>query len=275
MKDNITFSWDIQYTCNYRCPYCWWHDRWQELAKLNRYLSVEEHVKYWANIYNKYGPVHIEVLGGEPFIYPNFKELIKELSKMHTLGITTNLSTNIEDFAMQIDSSRVKINPSFHPVFSSFDTFIKKIKFLKEKGFTSNVSYLAYPPQIRLIDYYRHKFDREGIPLAIMTFWGKYNGRDYPDGYTEGERNIIKDCLAERAGEKFQIIPKRDFKGKLCHAGQNYAVIQADGTVIRCGGSALNEVIGNFFDENFKLLEGPSPCNSEFCRCNEWAFLLE
>ena len=277
MKEDckVNFSWDIIYACNYRCPYCWWHGRWQALSQLNRYLSVEEWVKFWRNIYNRYGSVHIEVLGGEPFIYPHFIELSKELSQMHTLNITTNLSIDIRDFAQQLDPDMIKVIPTFHPLFSHLDTFIQKARILKEKGFIDNVLYLAYPPQIKFIDFYRRKFEAESLIFSVLTFWGKYNGIDYPSGYTDEEKFLIAGCLGDRAGEKFQVAPKRDLKGRLCHAGHSYAVIQGDGKVIRCGGSDLNEVIGNFFDENFKLLDKALPCNAEFCKCNEWAFLIE
>ena len=50
------------------------------------------------SIYDKYGSMHIEITGGEPFIYDNFIYLVKEISQRHTIRITTNLSLNIEEF---------------------------------------------------------------------------------------------------------------------------------------------------------------------------------
>ena len=273
LNNQISFSWDLHYACNYRCPYCWWDGKWQELAKLNRYLSVKEWVKYWGNIYSRYGRVAIEILGGEPSIYPNFAELIKEVSSMHSIRITTNLSADVEYFINQIDSSKVKVSPTFHPLFADFDSFVKKAQLLKENGFTDNINYLAYPPQIKQIPYYKKRFNQKGLSVSVMTFWGKYRGVTYPNGYTEEERGVISAHLGKRAGEEFQLTPKKMPKARLCRAGQRYAVIQADGNVIRCGGSDLNETIGNFFDENFKLLDHPLPCKAEYCKCNEWAFL--
>jgi len=273
--NNISFSWDLHYKCNYRCPYCWWHGRWQNSFKLSRVLPVNELMHYWTKVYEKYGPVHIELLGGEPFIYPHFKELIIELSKLHTLGITTNLSVDLDDCINSLDFNRVKIIPTFHPTFADFEKFIKKAKLLKEKAFSTNVYYLAYPPQIKFINFYREKFSKENVELKVMTFWGNYNGIDYPAGYNPQELAAIETSLAKRSGESYQLSPKNDFKGKFCNAGRYYGVIHSDGTVIRCGGSDLNEVIGNFFDDHFKLLDEPLPCRAEHCKCNEWAFLLD
>jgi len=274
-RKGISFSWDLHYRCNYRCPYCWWHGRWQELAGCHRNLSTNEWLGYWKNIYDKYGAAQIEVVGGEPFIYPDFVNLIEKLSAMHTIRITTNLSTNIDAFLEMINPSRVKINPTFHPTFSDFNTFIKKCIALRDKGFTENVNYLAYPPQIKFIPGYKAKFNRESLALTVMTFWGEYNGKDYPASYTEEEKEIISIALGKRNNQEFQLVPKKMVKGKSCAAGYRYAVIQTDGTVLRCGGSGLNEKIGNFFDENFSLQAAPSACSAEHCKCNEWAELLE
>jgi len=274
----ISFSWDILYACNYRCPYCWWYGRWQHILNSNRYLSVGELVRYWDNIYRKYGSTRIEILGGEPFIYPNFKDLIKELSKMHMLSISTNLSTNIKDFTEQVNPQAVEMICSFHPLFADFDSFVKKIILLKGKGFRCAVPYLAYPPQIKLLDYYRNKFAREQVTFNVLTFWGKYNSLDYPDAYTQGERKIIEPNLAQCGGENFQLSGINSPRGKLCYAGCLHACIHPDGETIRCGGGGyggFNQVIGNFFDDNFKLLDGPAPCPSDTCPCNEWAYLLE
>lgn len=272
-NEKISFSWNIHLKCNYRCPYCWFDGKWQELAKDNCYLSLKVLSNLWENIYKKYGSVQINIMGGEPFLYPSFIDLIKELSNFHTIDISTNLSINIETFIKRIDPSKVRIIPTFHPLFAKFDDFIKKMLLLRAHRLNSKVAYLAYPPQLIQINYYSKKFEQEGFSLALMTFWGEYNGISYPGGYTEDEREMIKPYLGERAGEEFQLSPKKMQKGSLCHAGQKYVVIKPNGKVVRCGGMS-NEVIGNLFDENFKLLDKPLPCSAEYCPCNEWAFLL-
>jgi organic radical activating enzyme len=271
-EQQISFCWDIFYACNYRCPYCWFDGRWTELARQNTIFSIEQLLKYWKKIYDRYGSVHIEIIGGEPFLYPNFKELIKQLSKMHSIGITTNLSISIDDLVENIDTSRIKIQATFHPLFAKFDDFIKQISLLKKKQMSNSVYYLAYPPQIRLIKYYKQRFNEYGVSLDVMSFWGEYQGVQYPQGYTLDERNLLDPYLGKTKGEKFQLEPKK-VNGKLCRAGQIYADIKADGMVYRCGGSKAQK-IGNLFSEDFKLLDNPMPCESEFCPCNEWAFLL-
>ena len=277
----VEFSWNIIFKCNYRCPYCWFHDKWDDISKINRYISVEELIKYWKNIYYRYGTVEIQINGGEPFIYPNFIELVIELSKIHKIGITTNLSFDVDYFIKKLRGSNnynIGLGASFHPLFVDYDNFIKKAIPLYKLGILKNILYLAWPPQIKYIPLYKKKFEKEGLNFTVITFWGNYNGIDYPQGYTAEEREIINSALGVRSesGEKFQLKPVKT-KGRLCRAGQIYALIHPDGGVFRCGGGNWKEQhppFANFFDEDFKLLDAPLPCESEECPCNEWSFLL-
>lgn len=276
-NNQICFNWDIHWLCNYRCPYCWFYGKWIDLRTRNRILTVRELIKAWNNIYRSYGSVKISITGGEPFLYPDFVELIKELSQMHKVEIITNLSVDIQPFIKGVNSKNVKVNPSFHPLFADFDKFIERALILKEGGLLNCVSYLAWPPQILRIGYYTQKFRRHSISISIQSFFGEYKGLRYPDAYTKEDKQIILPQIGERGGEPFQTEPFKS-KGKLCAAGQRYGVIHPDGKVLRCGGINSCEgasIIGNLFEQGFRLLEKPSPCTFDICPCNEWAFLLE
>lgn len=207
-KQPVSFNWDMHYACNYRCPYCWFYGKWQQMAGRNKYPPLDKILKIWENIYNKHGSAYIELIGGEPLIYPNIVQLVKGLSVFHRVGITTNLSVEINDFICQIDASRVHVGGSFHPTFADFDKFLKRAVLLKEKGFGDRISYVAYPPQIKMMPYYEEKFKKHGILFSVLTFWGQYNGVSYPQGYTDEERSAIDPYLGNREGEKFQLEPK-------------------------------------------------------------------
>ncbi|MBN2407404.1 MAG: radical SAM protein [Elusimicrobia bacterium] len=278
-RGKITFTWDIHLACNYRCPYCWFHGQWEELKKNNKYPEPEKLIGHWKRIRDKYGRVMITVAGGEPLIYPGYQEIFEALSGMHDIEITSNLSLGkdeLERFIDRIRSRDVRISASYHPGFARFEEFVEKAGILNKHGMLGNVLYLAYPPQLEKIPGYKAVMNREGLHFSVLTFWGRYEGKDYPASYTDREKEIIGLSLGERSGEKFQVEPKRT-AGRLCKAGHTYAVIHPDGEVFRCGGGGVggkNVKIGNFFDEDFALLDGPMPCHSEICPCNEWAFLL-
>jgi molybdenum cofactor biosynthesis enzyme MoaA len=96
MKNKISFSWDLHWSCNFRCPYCWWHGKWDEFEKRNVYPGFEKLTAVWKRIYDLYGECHLEIAGGEPSIYPEFSEFILEILNYHTVSIMTNLSGNLD-----------------------------------------------------------------------------------------------------------------------------------------------------------------------------------
>jgi len=275
IKNRISFNWDIHWKCNYNCKYCWFYGKWDELKSRNYYPEIKEIVVAWEKIYKLYGEAKISITGGEPFIYPKFKKLIKEISKFHQIEIITNLSTNIENFLKEITSEKIIINPSFHPDFADIDVFIKRAKLLKDYGFLKCITIVAYPPYVRKLKKYKDRFLNDGLELTFQSFHGAYKDKIYPDSYTEEEKSIIFHSLGERGGEKYRTEPIVT-KGKKCLAGVIYGVIHPDGSVLRCGGvGKTDEEVGNIFDKNFKMLEFPKECTADMCPCNEWAFLIE
>lgn len=277
INHRISFSWDIHWSCNYRCPYCWWHGRWQELSKHNYYPGIDKLVHIWERIYSQYGQVQINISGGEPMIYPQFIDFLSRIVQSHTVVINTNLCCEVEAMAKKISNrDAVKINATFHPLFADFDEFVHRASFLEQNNFSVGICYLAWPPQIGALPCYQEKFQRRGFRLSILTFWGKYNGKDYPESYNEDEKAIVSPNLGQRSGEEFQLEPVIT-EGKLCRAGNVYATVHPDGKALRCGGGSWtreDSALGNIFDDDFRLLEGPTVCTSKYCPCNEWAFLL-
>lgn len=267
------FVWDIHYKCNFRCPFCWFNTKWKEMEKLNRYLSVEEMVEVWKRIYDKYGECHIMITGGEPSLYPNFIDIIYELSKIHTVKVTSQLSGDYYAFAEKIDPKRVNLDMNFHPLESKFEEFVGKVLALKKRGFQGGVCYLAYPPQMDKIKYYQEKFEKNNISFALAAFWGTYNGKQYPQDYSEEEKEMIAPYLGDVSRIKYHL-EGRKTKGKLCRAGNVYASIKANGVVTRCG-PLSHKPIGNIFDKDFKLFDKPMPCEAEVCPCDEYIWLVD
>lgn len=276
MNFNI-FDWIINYECNYRCPYCWFNGQWKELKKFNRYIQKERMIEFWRNIYQKYGCVQINISGGEPFIYHDFVDLVLELLKFHHVEIMTNLSLDIDYFIDKVDSLALEIVPSFHPLFADFDKFKERAILLKEKGWLRKVSYLAWPPLISELNYYRDKFADSGFNFFARSFFGIYNGKKYPDMYTDEEKIVILDSVMP-SGDMPPPVEPIVTKGKLCRAGEKYALIQPDGKIYRCGTQKPSDpqqlIIGHVLDENFRLYDKPQPCDAQECICNMWSFLM-
>lgn len=57
--DYVEFDWSIHYRCNYRCPYCFFANYWEELEKRNKYLPLTKWLSVWERILKKYKKVKI------------------------------------------------------------------------------------------------------------------------------------------------------------------------------------------------------------------------
>ncbi|MFH1416603.1 MAG: radical SAM/SPASM domain-containing protein [Elusimicrobiota bacterium] len=272
-REKVNFVWDVHYICNFRCPFCWHDGKWEELDGQNKYVPLDKMVAVWKGIYEKYGECHIMVTGGEPGLYPNLVELLQQLSEIHTIKVTSQLSCDMYTFARKLNPERVVLDMNFHPLESRLEPFLKKVLYLKNRGFSGGVCYLAYPPQMDKIDYYKEKFESKGINFALAAFWGTWNGKQYPESYSEEERKMMAPFLGDIARIKYHLEGQKT-KGKLCRAGYCYASIKADGNVTRCG-PLSHQPVGNIFDADFKLFDEPMPCEAEVCPCDEYIWLVE
>jgi MoaA/NifB/PqqE/SkfB family radical SAM enzyme len=271
--EKINFVWDSHYRCNFRCPYCWFDKNWEEMDKLNKYPPLSEMIALWERLYKMYGECHLMVTGGEPMLYPNFIELIEAISKWHTVKVTCQLSGDMFTFARKLNPERVRLDMNFHPLETKLEPFIRKVLYLYKYGFKGGVCYLAYPPNMDKIKFYDDEFKKHGIVMALAAFWGEYNGKKYPESYSEAEREMMKPYLGDIDRQKYHL-EGRKTKGKLCRAGQIYASIKADGTVTRCG-PLSNKPFGNIFDKDFKLFDKPMPCEAEVCPCDEYKWIVD
>jgi len=282
-NNKVSFTWNLHWDCNYRCPYCWWHGKWDNVKKHNTYPGIDTLISVWKRIYDMYGEVTIHIADAEPSTYPDFSKLVIELLNYHIIKINSNLSGDFEDIlnstSPNITPERLNITATFHPMFTKIEDFLEKVIIIRRKGKNINMSvtYLAYPPQVKDIPKYKEIFDKNNIPFSVLTFWGEYDSKVYPDSYTDEEIAIIDPSIAKRGGEKLQTKPFNP-KDKLCNAGHTYGLIHPDGNVLRCGGGSYKGesiIIDNIFNPDFKLLPSAQPCPSEICPCNEWAVLLQ
>lgn len=259
---SLRFTWNIVYACNYRCSYCFFDGKWEEYAKRNIYLSTDEWFYYWKRIYDKYGKFVLIITGGEPFIYPDFIEIIKRLSKIcYHINISSNSSGDLERFIETISPENVSLSLSFQPEFEDLKNFIKKVVLIRKYKFDGCINFVAYPPFFEKIDEYKKEFFNLKEELKIIPFWGEYNNKKYPESYTEEEKNFL--------GIDDSWFKKVKRKGNECLAGYKTALLFPDGKVARCGQIGERYILGNFFDKNFNLLNKPMNCDAEYCPCEE------
>lgn len=273
-RRRVVLAWDMHYSCNFRCAYCFYtHAGWTELAKKNLYRTPEQWVEVWERVHGRYGRCQLRITAGEPFTYPGFVDIVARIAPLHDVQVTSNCSYSEEmhRFADLVDPKTAEVDCTFHPLQADFDVFLQNVLLLRSKGFTANVCYLAYPPQMAPMGDFKRRFLEQGIYMNMAIFWGSHKGKDYPFAYTDEEKRWIKDVIGSEVSPETVNIDPIPINGKVCGAGQRYAVVQADGRVFRCGQLAHeDESIGNVFDPAFELFPTGRGCAVDFCRCKEF-----
>lgn len=284
----VIFTWGMHYKCNYRCSYCYTpkpDDPDFEKNTKNKavYPGTKKLIAVWSDIARRYGSCRIRLDGGEPSVYPDFIELVRNLSRIHRLQINTNLSFDVNYFTRRVSAERVRVDASFHPEYHSFEEFSSKIKILNDKNFKIVVTVVAYPTFTDEIEKYRIVTEGLDIPFIVHPYSGEYKGKFYPGDYTQEEIKKIykadetsKTELKWRKEEKPVISYESNCpinsnsiekKVRICRMGQMYARIYPNGDVYRCCTDDGLMNLGNLFDGSFALLEEPEPCEHPGCRC--------
>ncbi|MFH0790842.1 MAG: radical SAM protein, partial [Candidatus Omnitrophota bacterium] len=298
----IFFTWDIQYQCNYNCTYCFLHFEKSSSRIEAARLNTDEWLKIWEDIYNKYGECEIQVTGGEPFCYPDFINLISNLSKLHMFSFSTNLSWNVDEFINKVSPARAKIDTSFHHEFIKIRQFIEKFQKLKKNGYLVSVTMVAYPGLLEKIYDFGKEFGDHGIKLVVYPYRGPYQDRNYPEGYTKEEAVLLQKLnlqVGENVSRKLNIkhlfnpeIPAVNPKSsadveennskqaaivlndpsvqKLCLMGHRYAKILPNGDAFRCCTAIWDETkgfdnwgsLGNLVNRTFQFYDEPRVCPS-------------
>ncbi|MBU4580790.1 radical SAM protein [Patescibacteria group bacterium] len=257
-KERYFASWVMTDMCNFNCEYCSRRTK----GKINP-LPINKIVK---TLKKTKKPWIIGMTGGEPFLYPNFVELCQELTKNYKIALDTNLSLNkkVKEFVNTINPERVEyIYISTHILErekrNEVEEFIKNLLLLKAKKFNFSVNYIIHPTLIKRFKKDYNYFKSKGIKLNPKPLKGEYNGKTYPESYSEQEKRMI-------LGYDLKASTKLPFycKGMKCKAGNTFILIQPDGTVTRCFHDKT--ILGNIF-QNIQLNKTIKPCQMYKCNC--------
>jgi len=291
-------SWNIHLSCNYDCPYCWFHGGWETYLGKAVILSPKEWGSHWARFNERHGPAHIEIAGGEPFTYPGFADILAMLAERNTLSVSTNFAWDPSEIAGRVDPAKVGFSCSFHPKFApSADAFAEKVLRLRKAGFHATATIVAYPPYLkRLVDWNDSFFSR-GIHLTVQPFRGYWRGRYYPVAYTAAARRMFAwfidgeylryyppdvifaatsafstlDGKKQRTMTDYQLDLKSTL-GRLCNSGRLYGRLQFNGDMQRCSQGGY---VGNFLSGDFCMCDEAQPCQFSTCECSNEALYIQ
>ena len=269
---DVHLIWDVISACNYRCDYC--------LASPSGISEPPEAVdaKRVKQVLDATGRVYeINLVGGEPTLLTNFVDLLRLLTRNHYLFLSTNLSRSkvIARMIEEVDPSRITgIDASFHVEErerrSSFEQFARSFRMLREAGFPITANYVAHP---RLLNRIESDFERirdMGVELKATPFIGHWEGRAYPEGYSEAHRWMLFD--EEVYAGKWEASVATGVRNHYCNAGYNVFWVARDGTISKCT-SFLNHTYGNIYKEMHPPDTMMKICNAVSCSCPYYSVL--
>jgi organic radical activating enzyme len=272
----------IHNVCNYKCSYCndyhrdgshRWPDNWEPYINFINDLKTK----------NKY--VYVEVLGGEPTVWPKFQEFVDTISDENVfVEFATNASRTLR-YWEQFKTQRAFMFLSWHYEFADDDHFYKVAEILQDKVSVS-IPLMIVPDNFERAKnlYYRLKNLRvECTPKFTRT---SINGHNYFE-YTDEQREWIQNNSCHNMkpfginwkipqnlyfnGEPMRFMKVLDkglhmFKGYTCTAGIKRLMVEPDGNIKRCtkgvGGS-----LGNIKTGNYNLPNNPIVCDYKACPC--------
>jgi len=258
------------YVCNYQCPYCFIHTKFNYAKVFPR--NSEHSWEEWVQAFDKLPQSFIHITGGEPLSYPELIPLLENMPKKHTiLAVATNLTLHVDELS-KLPNRRFFISTSFHSHMTDKESFGERVLKMKRAGFPVSVSVVAYPDRIALLPEFKRYFEDEiGVRFVVNPYLDPFYK------YSKEEADIVEKYVPSR----IKVGWAEDTRPKTCVAGSKYFQFLPNGDVYTClsgiyyATSDLHEGIcenpgrfylGNLFDGSFKPLDGPMTCS---CPCSE------
>ena len=285
---DLTIDYLLTFRCNYDCSYCTSHD--VNHPPLMR--SANEIIDALTFIFKHYPnkKIKLGILGGEPFVYKSFTNLVNELSNYDFLqvNIVTNLSVAEKTLQKLKVSKNIHIAASYHPEFSDSKDFVKKMKYLQNKGFMTFCSVSMHPDEKYLknslyvlenltgnicpnflssmqepsVNVFGKSYDySEKIKASVKKYDNRVPKYYFEYKYADGTNKVfsISDVVINN---------KDNFKGLLCKAGHDKLHVNERGDIYPAACFLNTRVIlGNMFKNTFKKPKTYVTCPFTSCKC--------
>lgn len=221
MRLPVTGAFEISPICNFSCKMCYVRRTAAEAHSAGGLLSADEWLRI-AEAAKAQGLLYLLITGGEPFLYPDFKKLYLELSRMGMLlSINTNASLideSVVEWLRRNPPLRLNItlygasDESYAALCSApkgFSMVNHAVELLEAAGirFVFNAS---ITPENRhelkqIIEYGR----AHGVPVRVATYMFP-PVRRIDRCFGENERLSASECgIAEAMAEYYQLEPEQ------------------------------------------------------------------
>lgn len=259
-------SWNICRQCNYNCSYC---VQGKNHTGLPAPGDLEKITHFFCDLDRGW---EIKISGGEPFLCPDFLNIISSLGKAGiNISVVTNFSfpKKVYKRFLEICGENLRsFSVSLHREKVNWRKFLKKSLWIKQKIDKTKkgslvVNSVVEPGKVREIIGIKKSFNNAGIRFypQLMRVKGKVVN------YNREEQLVIIDLAEDK--DPFKINAGYVLKGKTCYAGMNYFVVTPEGACYSCYPGKRDEsgYMGSIPAGNFKLRDRPVKCPYETCSC--------
>jgi hypothetical protein len=122
----------------------------------------------------------------------------------------------VRELAERVDPGRARFHASLHirelERRNLLDRFIENYHICNKHGFYIYAEEVGHPSLMKEVKSYRELFHERGVPIQFGVFKGEFQGKSYPESYTDEE---IK-CFGLNQETAKKIFRQ---KGKLCNVG--------------------------------------------------------
>lgn len=228
-------TWEVTKYCNFECSYC-------DVFGIGHNLDSVETIIKFLNDFGKNKNLKITLFGGEPTLHPDIETIIKKLN--NDVSLFTNLSAPLKlyDKLYAIDKD-LEILTTFHPSKVKFNKFLKRVKYLANKGVNLKVTFML-DPKIKL-DYRGYFEELSNLDIRVEVHKVVYDS-DRIDNSTEEDDLIQEDeCKTIEVvydnGDVVEVSPEHllsnhmnNFKFFKCKGGCQNLYISKEGNVYSC-----------------------------------------
>jgi MoaA/NifB/PqqE/SkfB family radical SAM enzyme len=101
-----TIHFDITEFCNYHCEYCY-----QGTQKVQKHISDTVYDNFFEFLSSQKEQFNVHLIGGEPFLYPRFFEMVQKVIDLgHKVSTTTNFSLPEKTLQKFLDITKGRIS---------------------------------------------------------------------------------------------------------------------------------------------------------------------